>query len=377
MQEHLKSCGSAPHRAVLGLLRPALGLPARDGLIADLRASQPEEIVEAASHGKGHIATLLSAAFDNDPDLHAHVPEDLVLFFDEIFRANIDRHDRVLSHLERIGATLGAKGIPVIALKGAAELLSPTWPDPRRRFLSDVDILVPEADRAGALDALRQSYANSVTSGEGSVSSVNHEAWLSLPGDDMVVELHWALGHGAMPDLPPLSRVFQGAVPSAIPGIQVPSRLDRAQHQIMHDLFLECRFKRSTNLFPRSLVDHFMYLNALSGEERATLIQDFRAASCDLQFNAMDHLVRRVFDEAPQPHRGLAERWATHKLRRFGQRHLTRRETILEYLTDGFEGLMFDRVRRGRGAYLKKLFNLNALSASLALLRQRVRDADP
>ncbi len=97
--------------------------------------------------------------------------------------------------LRRIGAVLGAEGIPWLVIKGG-DLAFRCYPGPEYRPASDLDVLVPEALRAEALAALgRAGFAPCHEPGRFSEDFYLRDGYnypLRAPGGS-VVELHYRL----------------------------------------------------------------------------------------------------------------------------------------------------------------------------------------
>ena len=67
-----------------------------------------------------------------------------------------DRNRRELQQLGRVARSLNRCGVRPVLLKGAASLVAGTYPETAGRFLSDIDLLVPQGaieDCATALEA--------------------------------------------------------------------------------------------------------------------------------------------------------------------------------------------------------------------------------
>lgn len=87
-------CPSTPHRAVLGLVRSALGRPVGPALARDLGASDPQEIVRIATFNYLHV--VLETGFDRAPELADAVPRDLMIYLREMRAANQRRNGTLI-----------------------------------------------------------------------------------------------------------------------------------------------------------------------------------------------------------------------------------------------------------------------------------------
>lgn len=231
LERFLTACRSAPHRAVIGLLAVSEGVSAPQGLAADLAASDPQELAAIALVNHVHVA--IGRAFQRQPSLADHVPRDFRVYLNEMAQANAERNAILRDQLTQIGQALSAAKIPALALKGSAELLSPAWPDPSMRFLSDIDILVP-------VDQV--CFAREVLLGLGGSSPEHLPAFkfpdyhlppITLPNSIALVELHMRVGDGIETELLPAEKLLESAIPTEA-GLAVPDPVSRLVHLIAH-----------------------------------------------------------------------------------------------------------------------------------------------
>jgi hypothetical protein len=71
--------------------------------------------------------------------------------------ANIQRNARLREQLTAVVGRLNQAGIEPVLLKGGIRLVDGLYPDPGWRTMQDLDILVPEAGFASAIDALQSA----------------------------------------------------------------------------------------------------------------------------------------------------------------------------------------------------------------------------
>lgn len=112
------------------------------------------------------------------------------LALDEAGTAN----QRLLDELLHVLKHLAASNVPCIALKGPALALM-LWGDLRLRRSRDVDILVPLASVADAIDALQAAGYRAPPPAGGLMREVH----LHRSSDDSVVDLHWNIAPGEIP----------------------------------------------------------------------------------------------------------------------------------------------------------------------------------
>lgn len=80
------------------------------------------------------------------------VPDDIRDYFTFLFEHNRVRNDGLRDQARELIRGLNAVGIQPLLLKGIAEILKPSLPDPAMRFVGDIDLLIPEADLEKGVD---------------------------------------------------------------------------------------------------------------------------------------------------------------------------------------------------------------------------------
>lgn len=169
------------------------------------------------------------------------IPADALEFLASIHAANGARNRMLRTALVRYAAALNAVGIEPVPLKGACTLLEAdgaaatepaAW-----RFLSDLDILVPEREAALAHDiAIRLGYVPS--SGDYQPARDAHYPALVSPCDRYAIELHTRVF--AEPIMPALeTRIVTEAQVVTIDGarFRLPTPAHRIAHLIGHAQF--------------------------------------------------------------------------------------------------------------------------------------------
>ncbi len=283
-------CPSAPHRALLGLLRVALDGPGEGpdsaALVADLRASSPETIVQLAFDASLHV--VLASAFDRDPALRSAVPRDLIVFSQEMRAANLRRNQEIHAQLLEIGVAFAQAGLRGVALKGAAELLCPVYPDPGLRFLSDIDILLPADDVTRASQCLLDIGAVPDPEAQAELIGHHHEAPLGRPDWPVAVELHRAVGHGpAAARLLPPADLLGAAVATAETGLSVPAPAHRLAHAVLHAQY-HGPCQRCRLLSPRDAMEfHVLSLGCAAREAEAARVR-FAVGPDRIAWDALD-----------------------------------------------------------------------------------------
>lgn len=138
--------------------------------------------------------------------------------------------------LTAIGAELAKTGIPAIALKGSALLVGNVAPSLGVRWMSDIDVLIPETQAEQATWAVEAlGYERKTGRGEDThpVFRLYHESFTSPSG--RALELHWRLGPVRWGPAADAAGWFARAEPSSTPGIAVPAPADLFWHLLLHD----------------------------------------------------------------------------------------------------------------------------------------------
>ncbi|MFW8637309.1 nucleotidyltransferase family protein [Cribrihabitans pelagius] len=312
----LLACRSVPHRAVLGLMAPALGYPAPDTLAQDLKASGPGELVKIATYT--YVHTVAASAFGTAPELEQAVPRDLLIYFAEMQKANRRRNAAIRAQLLQIGEIFAAEGIEAVALKGCAELLRPVFPDPGMRFLSDIDLLLPGRDIEAARAALEAAGAARSSTRGVTGRGHHHLPPLTCTGWAVSVELHHALGAAKVRDLLPAGEVFAASQPSGRAGLRLPGPLHRVMHMAAH-AELAKRPLEAAILSLRDCLEFQQMQAALPAGTLPAARGRFAAAGCGKAFDRLAEAAGAVIGPAACPETGPGLRCGNRMLRLFGR----------------------------------------------------------
>ena len=162
------------------------------------------------------------------------LPEDLLAFLILLKRENDNRNLSLLDRLLQIKDALARHGIRAVALKGAAELLSPTYPLGSSRYLSDLDILIAPGD----LDATRAILLDTHTPipdapiSDGG-AQLHHDTPLVHRTDGIFVELHTRLVREDSNALS-ASEILSTATQHAASKLWIPEDKHRFAHCLAH-----------------------------------------------------------------------------------------------------------------------------------------------
>lgn len=365
MQRHLSPCASAAHRAVLGLLPVALGRPVPQGLAEDLAASPPGELVAVATFQ--HVHTLVACAFARAPGLGRSVPEDLPLYFREIQAANARRNRAIAGQLEALGRIASQRGLAAVALKGAAELLSPIYPAAGARLLSDTDILLAPDDLETFRSALLDMGAREDRVPELDRLGHHHLPALQVPGWPAPVELHRQIGRGAAEQILPAADVLARAMEDPAGGLGVPADADRLGHAVLHAQFGRTDRLEEPRIGLRDAADFALLADRLPADALDAVRARFDRAGHAEAFDRFAALSGRLFgtDGARQA------AWVDRVLEGFAAPQRDRRRADVNWLRHYATGFLLDPERRRH--YLKTLRSWRALRRVAAFHRERRR----
>lgn len=208
-----------------------------------------------------------------------------------------------------LAVRLSEAGLRPAALKGAA-VLADNGGDPASwREMVDLDLLVAPAELPRAVEVLRA--AGYTGEWDAHVPTDYHFPALFPPeGGVASVELHTRPGWSRRG---PLAGLAGRAVPSALPGMDVPAPEDRLAHLVHHAQIADRGFARCA-VRPRDMLDWRMI------RERGDIDLDRLAARFDVagqgpHFRAFAALMSRLWEDPAPKGAGEAEtRWAQQAL---------------------------------------------------------------
>lgn len=174
-------------------------------------ASLIEHSVGARSSRWAELVSLANAELITAPvwsalrrcGLERMVPADTADYLRSFHAFNVARNRAILAQLSEFVSTLNSAGIEPMLLKGSAYLVAGLFPDVGDRYLSDIDVLVPEGEvgRAEtALEGLGYRPASEID-----YTAHHHLVPMIHPERPAAIELHRA----------PVPRYAQRAIPGA------------------------------------------------------------------------------------------------------------------------------------------------------------------
>lgn len=169
-------------------------------------------------------------------DLNTVAPPALEVHATDAYDEARTQSVQLTADLMRIGAEFDAFGITAIALKGSALLSANYAPDLGIRWMSDLDLLVKEANveqAAWILESLDYVRGYQRDPAGPDLFRPYHETFTSPEGRQ--VELHWRLGPARWGRAASAGDWFTRAEPSGMPGLLVPTPADLFWHFLLHD----------------------------------------------------------------------------------------------------------------------------------------------
>jgi hypothetical protein len=169
-------------------------------------------------------------------DLREVAPPDVESLATAAFEEARAQSVRLTADLSRLGAALEEARVPAIALKGSALLVATVAPALGVRWMSDLDVLVPEGradDATWALESLGYTRSAAERPDAAPRFRLYHETFASPDGRP--VEVHWKLGPVRWGPAAQAETWFDRASPSGIAGIWLPSPADLFWHLLLHD----------------------------------------------------------------------------------------------------------------------------------------------
>jgi hypothetical protein len=252
--------------------------------------------------------------------LVSELPSEVLDFFSNFQQLSLERNRAILAEAEEIGSLLGGCGIKAVFLKGIAYLLTGVYADHSRRYLSDIDILVPEAQLRLAVEALRNAgYVE--TDSRAIASAGHHHALLYRPGRlTPGVEVHRSIGLAVCKALLPAGELLSGSKPwdAAGSSLRVPSSEHLIIHHVAHSqIHQEYRERIAPSL--RDMYDFLLLTRQFKSIDWAEIEQRFSRQKQYGTFALYALRVQAIFGaELPFP---VRENWLTH-VRRYRRQAL-------------------------------------------------------
>ncbi|MDG1287247.1 MAG: nucleotidyltransferase family protein [Rickettsiales bacterium] len=368
MKLELQPCRSTPHRAMMGLILAALGGKLPPTLKEELTQSNPDTLAQIANNHQVH--TIVQSAFTLHPELEKTIPHDLVLYFSLLYSENARRNKEAKQELITLGELFHQEGIDAVILKGGAEIIAPYYQDPAHRFISDLDILVPESRVDDAAELLFARGGVSNTANDATFEDHHHLPVIEGSVLPFRIELHKRIGDKIADEILPAHTILERSLPSGITGIRLPSPADRFTHHIIHGQ-IESQLYARTLLNLRTCVDHHYFQRALDAETLTKARQTFDQHGLLARVDGLDALSHWIFGSQNEQLSAPSNIWATKAVRNFGRPSTQKHFDSFMWLKTYIIRFLMEPKRRRH--YLRKLFSIRGWEQFIAFHKDRLQ----
>lgn len=190
------------------------------------------DLVRLAQLAGRHLITPMLAAGAAEPSLARRLPDDFRLYLEFVHAENSRRNHRLRRQLVEAARHLNRIGVEPVLLKGAIRLVDGLYPDPGRRFMRDLDVIVPRDrlfDAAECLTPIGYSF-------EIGEEAAPRDLQGLAPDGCAMIELHAELLPHRQ-ELCPARDVIARSRAIELDGarMRVPDTVDQLVHLIAHD----------------------------------------------------------------------------------------------------------------------------------------------
>ena len=216
-----------------------------------------------------------------------------------VAQANAERNEMLRAQLIAVGRSLNEAGFEPCLLKGAIRLVDDLYPDPAWRYMSDLDILLPEEQVNAAWQHLAGLGYRQKDIGTSSPRHDHHHLpALRHPDFPAWIEVHEALHHSRGDRLLPADEVWSASSAIEFDGarFRVPSNDHQLAHAVGHQ-FLQHGSHWSGTLRLRDLFEVYC-LAARADCDVTACRKRFASIGCESDFSACLLLVDEVFGSA-------------------------------------------------------------------------------
>jgi hypothetical protein len=174
------------------------------------------------------------------------LPEDFCAYLAELHRQNTVRNTHILQQLLEIAQALNRHEIVPVVLKGAAYLLTATFPDSGARIMNDLDLLVPKKHFPLSIEVLQTLGYDTKDELKEKYRNHHHYAPLLRPGEFASVDLHHTLLYKTAEKMLPTNTAWKQIELLEIQGahLQVLSPTYRLLHNILHSEIVDRNYQK-------------------------------------------------------------------------------------------------------------------------------------
>lgn len=360
-------CRSTAHRAVMQLLAIAEGCSPSPKLKEEIQQSSPKQMAEIANQNLVHC--ILHTAFTRYPELKEAAPRDLLLYFELMYSANLERNQEAKEELVTLGELFYKADIPAVVLKGGAEILAPYYRDPAHRYISDLDILIPEHKISQAAEILYARGGTSHPDDKGHYRNHHHIPAITGGSLPFSIELHKRIGDGITHEVLTGEEILERSIDSKVRGINIPTPQDRFTHFLLHTQVRSHLYAR-TLLNLRDCNDHLHFQKGLSNEVIEKVRRKFKRHGILTMIDGLDTLSECIFTQ-PRTHKNNeADIWAVTALRNFGRPKAQKYLDSLMWLKTYMHRFIAEPEKRRH--YLRKLFSTKGWMQFFAFHKERL-----
>jgi hypothetical protein len=296
------------------------------------------------------------------------------------YQTNLARNDVTSHELQAVLTRFGAENIPVQLLKGAIYLVVPVFPHFAIRFMSDIDLFVPDVEFDAAQRLMRQLGYRATTLVKKRDVNFEHPERLCA------IDLHSDQFETQYRDMLPSASYWHNAVTTDFHDIAVmiPSPTDQLWHLFYHSYFRHAHLARPDA--PEVLYEAWLLIQAYSSEiDYLLLLERARNLRYDRVFALMLRLLERHFalsfpPQVSLPHDRFAReqcwfafssalpRSLSHALGRFNKVLLSS-GGLIEKLKCHFRVVLIDSVARENQEVILNAYGLRRAFWALPLLK--------
>ena len=162
------------------------------------------------------------------------LPEELTEFLKFVADSNLERNQQIVRDLAGAVSLLNTAGIEPVLLKGLAYFYLGVYDDWSARYMTDIDLLVPESELTAAVELLRRNGYLEDT-GDAMGRYRHHHPPLRSPGGTWI-ELHHSLGPDRCRRILPAAEMIGRSQRLEREGVvfRVPCPTDLAIHNVLH-----------------------------------------------------------------------------------------------------------------------------------------------
>jgi len=191
-------------------------------------------------------------------DLRQHLPEDLVLFCEEITHLNRERNNTIIKQSKALAILLKQHNIEPVFLKGTAHILEGLYLDIGERMVGDIDLIVAkdQVEKAASI-LIKKGYKPLSPFIKGAQKQAKHYSRLIHSSEIAAVEIHWAIVLQSHKTSLNYQTIFREK--SFVNSVYVPSFSHQALHNMLNTQVNDKGFLYG-KISPRQLYDGFLLL---------------------------------------------------------------------------------------------------------------------